>query len=937
MAITYSLVATDWTVNNITGEIHYTGDDHNGTSPSYATVIELHRWLGQLSDDSTPADTSDKMYIPIPKASERSTDNIITMVNGFYCTAAAIEHLYDGSIIQNGGDDIFDGIVNFGNASVQIQIIQNGAILSDDFWNYNYGAVADSGSGTTLTDTGFFTGNDWSGYTFKNTTDACQGIATSNTDDTVTFASGELYGTGTKDFATSDNYLIGQPLNPDAAQGISHRFLIQTRKDGADIDGRRLIGICRRPGNTFAWFPINGTSRGNNVLALSDAADLNYDESNQTVMGTTWDTDFSGEDQGFQQFDVDDDSTDEDYYGKLTWSSTHDINDLYMRAMGETCDNGGYTVHGLDGEVLRGVTNYVGYDNDATITWATPGVSYDQLSWGTYINVDTPTGSFSVGEVIVDADPAGSTTDPTFYATIISIDTSDTTGGGAQSLVVDIDSGTLGNGTTIYGVTSGADADTVADPTEETGGGLVHILANDTTNDIIYYQILKGTALTNNTRMYYCGTTPASATHTDICDIDTTTTTATEIALSKTAPYIGVSTGSAIIGAYGVGIDNLKLQDTDSVIPLGTTTPISPPLSVTNTLSGVISGEDYCLVAPTDGITTDINGDAPIGAAYFTIQTALTGAAVTSVVVQEDLDEGTGKIDGFLPSSGYISIVNDEGIVVDHPYSAYVGATNTFTITSYDFSGSGVNDSVSIGNYAYVYQMYVDTALTGATETAVSVNDIIGSTPNSGTIRVVNDEGFHIQCWYSSYSDSTNDFTLVSTDTFVDGDVTVGTDNIASTSHGLQDQMIVQLTTTGTLPTGLSTGTDYWVIYVDADNFKLAADLDDCFSDTAVDITAASGGGTHTVTPKCHIWNGTGLTDSAGIGSGAYVSYIDKLADGAASGSTTTEEFTSVYDNDLELTSVVRDGGSTPIKEDKKRWTLTNSAATLGVTRTSDT
>jgi len=831
MAITYGLIAADWEIDNITGRISYVGDDHHETSPSYATVIQLHRWLGQLSDDQAPADTSDKMYIPIPKASDRSTDNIITLVNGFYITAAETQHLYDGSIIQNNGDDIWDGIVNFGNANVQIQIIQDGAKLTDDFWNYNIGASATGGSGTTLVDTGAFAGEAYSGYTFVNSADDARGIATSHTDDTVTFSAGELYGTGTLDFAAADTYLIGVPLNPSAAQGISHRFLIKVRENGADVDGRRLIGICRRPGNTFAWFPINGTNRGNNVLALSDSSELNYDTANQTVMGAGWDGEFSGEDQGFQQQDVDSDLTNEDYFGLLTWSGVHDINDLYMRAMGETCDFGGYTVHGLDGEVLRGVTHSCGYDGEAG------GIAiadYDMLVWGTLIEHDAPSGSFTVGEVIVDADPAGTGT-PTFYATILAID--DT----LDDMIVSIDSGVLGNTTTFYGVSSGADADTTSDPAEASGGGVLHVLAEDESNNIIYVQVLKGTMAADDDVLYYGGTDLSSVDVSDYILVANEIDTITEFSISKTSPYIGVSTGSALIGAHGVGVAKAKLQDTDSVLPLGENTPISPPLTVTNTYSGLDTTNDQILVVPTDGTTTDINGDPTVGAAYFKIEVALTGAGQTTVTVQEELS--TTNIDTWLPASGYISIVNDEGLVVDHEYSSYDTGGDTFTITSANFNGTGIEDSVSVGNYAFVYQMHIATsALVGGTVTTVEVNAIPGSTPDAGTLRIVNDDGFHIRHPYSVYSDALDQFTITSAD-----------------------------------------------------------------------------------------FSGDGLTEQAGIGSGVYVSYIDKAAASPA------ETFQAVYDNDLNLTVVVRDGDGTPIKEDKKRHTFTSSNASHGVTRTSDT
>jgi len=85
---------------------------------------------------------------------------------------------------------------------------------------------------------------------------------------------------------------------------------------------------------------------------------------------------------------------------------------------------------------------------------------------------------------------------------------------------------------------------------------------------------------------------------------------------------------------------------------------------------------------------------------------------------------------------------------------------------------------------------------------------------------------------------------------FVDGDVTVGTDTINETAHGLLDGDVIQLTSTGTLPAGLALATDYYVIRVDADNFKLAASAKDSEEGVAVDITAAAGGGTHTLTEQ---------------------------------------------------------------------------------------
>lgn len=134
-----ALDAADWEIDRSTKVISYIGGDHSA-SPTYATVIEFHRWLAGLADDAVAvAASNDELDITNVLPSARSTDNIITLLNGYEIGDTEAEHLYDGSIIQGvAGVDriIWDGIVNFGNADVQIQIIQDGAILADDWWNY---------------------------------------------------------------------------------------------------------------------------------------------------------------------------------------------------------------------------------------------------------------------------------------------------------------------------------------------------------------------------------------------------------------------------------------------------------------------------------------------------------------------------------------------------------------------------------------------------------------------------------------------------------------------------------------------------------------------------------------------------------------------------------------------------------------------------------
>lgn len=83
--------------------------------------------------------------------------------------------------------------------------------------------------------------------------------------------------------------------------------------------------------------------------------------------------------------------------------------------------------------------------------------------------------------------------------------------------------------------------------------------------------------------------------------------------------------------------------------------------------------------------------------------------------------------------------------------------------------------------------------------------------------------------------------------TFVDGDVSVGNNTITISGHDLITGQAFTLTTTGVLPGGLALATPYYAIVNSSSVFKVASSLANALAGTAVDITSAAGGGTHTV------------------------------------------------------------------------------------------
>lgn len=508
-------ISTDFEIQ-LDKDIRYIGAAHGASGAGYYTVSELHRWLQELADDGSSSG-DDYMDMTQDTPSDRSTDNIITLINGYNIDDTTAEHLYGGSIIQSGGAEIYDGVKVYANPNMSMQIQQNGAILANDFWN------------------------------------------------SIPFGTG----------------LIG--LNPDAANGISHQFMLKVRTGGADIDGRRFICQTRVWGKTYSEFKINGTSRGENVAALTYADDLN----NTTDIGTIAALTNITNTEGYRAIDVDNNGVDEYYYSE--WDTDgEDINDLYQRIKWLQREGSASSMYGLNGELFRGITHE--------------------------INVDTPTGTFDAVEAVSWA------------------------GGTGQMLAID-------------------------SPTAATK---------------MWIQLLTGVVPTD-------GQTITGGSSGATVDVNVTVTERT-----LTFPAAGVSTGTAIIGGYGFGIESTDLTNNDKVFDL-TNTQRQAPNYVTFTVSNLVAG-DRVLVAPESGGAIDDT--------QLTLDGALTGAAVTSVVVNEAIPTDT-------PTTGYIRILRASGAYTRHAYTSYTGST--FTIGSTDFSTNNAN------NGAGVYIGYIDDISAGVT------------------------------------------------------------------------------------------------------------------------------------------------------------------------------------------------------------------------------
>lgn len=613
-----ALDAADWTVS-ITGDVRWTG---SGGAVD-VTVLEMHRWLNDLADQAVAVSASSDLHaITDDTSSERATDNIIALVNGYNIDDTAAQHIFDGSVEQDGGDTFYRGLVvvgsvpSDGDVETTLQIEQDGAIVTN-FWG-----------------------------------------ATTN----------------------------GIALNGDATSNTLLRIMVKTRVDGADIDGGRIRVYAREPstasfgGHTYAEFSVT-MGAGNNTAAIFTGPDLN----NTTAIATIAAYDQFSNTEGYQPLTIG--GVAYDFYsqwlvtGGGSLPASPAINDLYEYTKWLTrrgADGSTDPIHGFvlanTPELFRGITHEWTYTAEGGAQPATN----DDIHWGLYCQGAAWSGSPTVGEKITGDIGSG-------VGRLLAFDiTTDTA-------VIAMETGTFVDTEVLTGFTSTETLTLDAAPVgQATGGGSARILAVDDngTTGTVWVQLLKGT-------------TPSTAVCYESTDHTQVMTSGTVTGRTLPATFLGVSTGSALIGAFGIGLDPDDLTTNDLVFDL-LNAPITPPNNVTWTITGVVSGEDRILVGPSAdaGVTLDVAQDT-------LNDTGLNTSGITSITVTTAIPTDT-------PASGTIRIEADDGRYLRVPYDSYTGSV--YTIPSFDFTSP---ENCTTGNNVFI--SYVDLAAVATTASFTSV------------------------------------------------------------------------------------------------------------------------------------------------------------------------------------------------------------------------
>ena len=867
------------------------------------TVLEFIQWLQDKQDDGQAAG-DDLLDITVATPFERSTDQILTLNSPFNIDDNLANHFYDGSISQtdptDGEETLYSGLAVIGpvETGTEYMILQDGKIL-DGWW-----------------------------------------------------------GTG---------------VNAEASPSlVFSRHLVKSKVAGVKIDGQRITVLARELGDQYRRFPVTlGTA--NSVAAIGNGSDLFNTSTDATLegyFGTITNTegfqDLDIEATGttyefFSQWSRSTQSVN-DVYEYTKWISQRSTitSNATVTHTGTwmTVDNA--TIQGFaqeftadtNAEMLTAVKVKLRFQG--TRTTITGNVYAELYADNTTIPGTLLGRSENIPVTRIQNNSAGED----YYFHFNQIDPSDgtdqrndltLTGGGTYWIAIRHDEGTATEYLEIDGVTTGASPDGAT-----YNGAVWSVATGDGFNlDVYTSPVIHGIHGDRfeglNVDINFTaetGTLPentAATTDTVFWGTEASYDTGTGTFLRGERAQIWTTSGktSFVTGAtilYGVtGATGTLYIAQDTVSSVTNNYYIEGLDSGANALfdgvtinhNAVSGGTGIILAKDDNGATGEvylqtISGVNPVNTAVIwdagapTTNNVTCGSTTnTRTLNPEFLGTSTGS--NIIGATGQCFVPSD---VSSSDTFFDLSNTQRTPPNNQTFTVSGViakEDRILVGprsagalNKA---QHVTNVGLSATNETVVQTSsNLFPGTPASGTIRVELDSGIYRRVRYATYTGGTStnvDYNLLGNDTFTSSDVATGTDNITLTAHNYVTLDKVRLTTSGTLPTGLSTGTDYYIINVDANTVQMATSVDTAIDGTQVNLTGA-GTGTQTVNIKGDETADTNLADFSGdnatSGNDVFVSYIDTLA------RSTSESYSAVYTTPVDLFVRVRDGGGTPIK-----------------------
>lgn len=718
----------------VNGDIRWTG-----AATTY-TVLAFHRFLQDLADDAV-ASGDDLIDITSDTPSDRSTDNIISLLGSYNIDDEVAEHLFDGSISQNSGNTVYSGLTVVGSveSGTELMIIRDNKILNN-FWGTGLNPDAannvimqvmiktrdggadidgqrlrvqarelgDSYAEFSLTaglgnsTAAVFTSSDLnnatldatiSGWTTITNTEGFQlldigdgdgvleeyysqwNIGSQTVNDVYertkwiqarqTVAADSSSDTGT-DYIVDDATTLGRGQSFTVPSHGLNKYLVRCEFD-------LKIGLGTPTGNMTAEIYAHSGSYGTTSVPTGGALATSKGVPCSKLTGSyqTFNFEFQtpelltagsnyvivirhadGDASNYVQVDG---AASGAHSGNLStdtgsWAATGAA-DLKITVYASPA------IHTMAGELFRGITHEIVYDTESG------NFTEDEvIFWGTNITYDgLANGPFTVGNYVQFQPQGGGTVKNggkilKDTGSVLTVALEDISGNLLDNdIITEIEDGTATtadiNGTPATGGASGQD--------RAGGEGALLALDDNGTDGDFYIQLLSGSAPVDNLQIE--GRSSGQ----------TALVNATITSRTVSPEFIGASTGSNIIGAYGIGFNPNDVGSSDQFFDL-TNTLRQPPNNVTFSVTGLVPGEDRVLVGPRTAGVLDKD--------QFQILNTLTGLDETGITI-------SGAVPSDTPNPGTVRVELNNGVYNRIVYTGTTASGFLFSGTSADFSG----------------------------------------------------------------------------------------------------------------------------------------------------------------------------------------------------------------------------------------------------------
>lgn len=337
-------------------------------------------------------------------------------------------------------------------------------------------------------------------------------------------------------------------------------------------------------------------------------------------------------------------------------------------------------IHGIPGDRFEGINVECAYDAETGTLPENTATTDDIVFWGTSFSYDNGTGTFIRGERVQVWTDSGKGTYVTGGKCLYGV-----TGATGTFYIAQDTVSSMVDNYYIEGNESGANclvAVTITNNAVSGGEGLVLAKDDNTGSGEVYLQVISGVNPVDNAIIYDGGA--PSTNNVTVAGAPTTRTLSPE--------FIGTSTGSNIIGAYGIGFDPNDVGASDLFTDLSGASR-QPPNNQTFTVSGLVAGEDRVLVAPRTGTT--------INKSQLTTDTNL-------ITTTETLVQMSAAVPSETPTSGTLRVALNSAIEKRIRYESYSGndytilAPDTFVDGDVDTTDGASGNSINLTNHNFV-------------------------------------------------------------------------------------------------------------------------------------------------------------------------------------------------------------------------------------------